>query len=389
MLFTVLPIYLVDALNGQESTAFLASAYSAGFMVGCIFGPKLIFEFGHIRAFAAAASAFSITLLAYTVSINIPVWVALRIINGVALAVMFSATDSWINSNTAKENRGQVLATYAIVLSLISISSQYLVYAFDDKRQLLALVLCVFISLAIIMLATTRYTPTPLQAVRPMKLSAYAKQNKTAFFGCLVSGALTTSALTIFPHQLSESGFSNSMVGISIGSLYFGRLILQWPIGRLSDRIDRRWILLSSSILSGFFALTFLIFILGKSTGLALGLPLEWLTVIFLGLWGGLSMPIYSLSVALALDHSSKDEIVSVTSSSLLLYALGGIFGPLICAVSTMLLGTWSLPAVLAIMAFCYSLFAISRIKNSKRPKTEGSIGYANLPTTSLMIGER
>jgi len=390
VLLTVLPIYLAAATEDQESTAFLASAYSGGFLVGCVYGPRFISVVGHTRSFASGASVFAITLLAFTWFVNVPAWICFRLITGFALAIMLSSTDSWINASTKDSNRGQVLAAYAILLSLASISSQYLVYAFDQSRLMLALVLCAVVNFAIVLLASSRSVAPSIPEYQPLNVRAFKNEHPSAFFGCLVGGMLATSALSIVPHYLSQFSVSATMIGLSVGAIYCGRLLLQWPLGKASDVVDRRHILFAAAMMAALISVAAWIFSPGQGRAISgeSGEAARWLAIVCLALWGGFALSLYSLSVAYALDHAEDEQVIGVTSLSLLVFAFGGIIGPIMCAGSAALFGPGALPITLAAFALGYALLLRYRLRVEPVRQKEREIQFSDVPATSTSVSE-
>ena len=386
VLLTALPVYLASASASQESSAFLAAAYSFGFLLGCLYGPRAIARTGHVRAFSAAASLCVIITVAFTWQVSAPSWVILRFVMGIAIGVLFSATDSWINANTGEGNRGRILAFYAIVLSVTVIFSQYLIYAFDDSRLYLAFVLVALFSLAILVLSTTQAMAPAERPELSFDVGRMYARSPSAFLGYWTTGMVSTSALSVMPYYLSKHDVPAAIIALAVSTIYIGRTVLQWPIGHASDRMDRRYVLAALSIASA--VLLIIMGMTGPGEGKALsgqlGVVVQWTFFLAFGLWGGLSLPIYSLSVAHALDIVNPEEVVSATSLSLLVFAAGGIAGPLICAALSFLAGDWILPYTIALMSAAYGLFVMQRMKLRDRGDRSSPAVYADVPATSI-----
>ncbi|MBD3316119.1 MAG: MFS transporter [Chitinivibrionales bacterium] len=298
----------------------MMSSYFAGFVLGSVYLPRLIVAVGHIRTYAALASMASAITLAYILAVFLPAWVALRFLQGLCYAGMILVIESWLNGCSTKATRGRVLATYGIVFWGTAATSQTLLNLAPAQSFILFGVVSILVSMALvpITLAPTR-APSSVPSKR-LQLKRLQAISPLGLLGVLVSGLCIGAAWGMGPVFADNVDLDSVGISLFMASLMAGTLLFQWPLGRLSDMVDRRYVIVVAGTVAG--AISLLI---------AFGMPHSFPVLIALVLlYGGFSFPLYSLGVAHVNDCVSVEESVGTASTLILLQGVGSALGPLI-----------------------------------------------------------
>ena len=244
---TLLPVRLGLAAAGELATGLIATAYAGGFVVGCLIGARVIRTVGHIRAFAAFAATAAVASLMFQIAVDTTLWFVLRVIHGICIAGLSTVVDSWINERTPNAARGRVIAIYTITITLALTGSQFLIGLFDVASAQLIMVVSGLFSLALIPVSlTTARTPTKPKVVSVSVRHLY-RVAPVAAVGCFAVGFMNTAVMNITPYFLSNAAVPVATIGLLMGMIQVGRLVMQWPVGWLSDKIDRRLVILAAA----------------------------------------------------------------------------------------------------------------------------------------------
>ncbi|WP_421683888.1 MFS transporter [Stutzerimonas urumqiensis] len=324
----------------------MMSGYFGGYLIGTWLAPPLIRRVGHIRTFAFYAALAAIAVLLHVMIVNPWVWIALRVVYGIALVTLYMVIESWLNAQVSGDKRGQVFAIYMVVnLGALALAQQLL--AIDSPMVFTLFGLAgIFICSALMPITLTRQAQ-PAQPETPhTDLLQLARVAPLPLMAAGLSGLALAGFWGLAPVYASESGFDASGVGLMMSVTILGGAVLQWPIGRFSDSHDRRlvllWVVALAALLSA--GLTFL------TAG-----PLL-LAGMFL--WGGLAFSIYSISVALMVDQLHPDEILAGSSGLLLSNGFGAAFGPVMAGGLMTLMGPKALPLFFAVSLGVLALYA-------------------------------
>ena len=388
-LTTIIPLRLEAAGNSQESAGLVAAAYSAGFILGCIFSPGTVARVGYIRAFAASAAVSSALALLFDFYDHPAAWMAIRFVMGAAIAALLASADSWISSSASESMRGRVVALYAIVISVAAILSQVLISMLGYSSDAIVTLVGILIIVSIALVCLTRASePDPGGDVR-IELRKVFQTSQVSLLGCVASGMITTGMLTIIPFYLSNNGLDGNVVAMALASLYLGRLVLQWPIGFISDRFDRRWIMLATYIVVSLLFLSMALIAPGEGRALSgsEGPYFEVAAYVGLGLIGGLVFPLYSLCVAHAFDRADGISGISITTTLLMAWATGSIVGPLALTALSTATGDRSAPLGIAGICLALAIFTYSRIRQAPISLTALRSKFSVIPVTSVSMG--
>lgn len=302
------------------SVGLMMSAYYAGYSAGSIFLPHLIVCVGHIRTYAALASLASALTLAYLLVVFTPAWIGLRLLQGLCYAGMILVIESWLNGCSTRKDRGRVLATYGLVFWGSSAVSQGLLNIANPNSFILFCIVSILVSVALvpITLAPSR-APTAILAAR-VKLRRLHAISPVGMTGVFVSGLCIGGVWGMGPVFAQSIKLDRAGISIFMGAVMAGTLISQWPLGRLSDKIDRRIVIVISGAGAG---------IIGLILAVQQSYSLQSLVGLVLA-YGGLSIPLYSLSVAHVNDCVHEEESVGTASTLILLQGIGSALGPVI-----------------------------------------------------------
>lgn len=299
--------------------SYVMSAYYAGFLFGSRLTPDMIRSVGHVRVFAALGSLISAALVFYPVMPDWMVWVGLRVVVGFSFAGVYITAESWLNASSTNETRGQALSAYMIMQMLGIIAAQAVVNLRDPGAFDLFAISSILVSLAFtpILLAAT---PAPaFDRITPLPISRLFRTSPLGCVGIFLIGGVFSAQFGMAAVWGSEVGLSVRNISAFIASIYFGGLVLQYPIGWLSDRYDRRTIIL---ILAAAGVATMV---------LAAVLPWTLPILMMIGfLSGGITNPVYSLLVAYVNDYLDGSEMAGASAGLMFINGLGAIGGPLI-----------------------------------------------------------
>jgi MFS family permease len=299
----------------------LGAAYYAGFVAGCLHGPLLVRRAGHIRAFAAVVCAVSAAAAAYPLAVSEPTWILLRFVFGYGLAVFYLVVESWLNDRATNTTRGVIMSAYIMVNHVALTGGQLLLLTWPVEGFQLFVLGSVLISVAAIPVALTRQAqPAPVTEVR-FRPGRLWRASPVGLIGSLMIGVANGAFWGLAPISATDFGLSHQEAAIFMSVAVMAGAATQAPIGRLSDRMDRRLVL--AALLGGSAATGLLIFVLAPAGG-----ALTLLGAAF----GAFAMPCYSIAAAHAYDHADPSDYVGTASSLLLMNGLGSIAGPLAAA---------------------------------------------------------
>lgn len=317
MQLTLLP--LRAGANGMSDfmIGVSASCYFLGFVVGCLGISPLLARVGHIRGFAVLTAVMICAVLSLEMLDNVSAWLLLRFLTGAAICGLYTVIESWLNSQSSSSTRGRILALYTFITLIAILAGQILINVGPVEVPAPFMLAGLFLALSIIPVCmTSRMAPAPLERTK-FRFSLLYERSQSAFAGALLSGLVVGSFWSLGAIFASNSsGASQADVTWFMSAAIGGGALLQYPIGWLSDRVDRRLVLLCLC-LTGALA--------SAAVAISTDHPL-FLVAVFL--FGATLMPVYAVALATAADVSSSDEFVGIGTSVLLLHALGAALAP-------------------------------------------------------------
>jgi MFS family permease len=316
--FTLLPLRGQAEGFSTFALGVMGSAYFVGFVAGCLLGPYVILRAGHIRAFSAMVAVAAATTLAYALAPEPVAWSLFRLITGFALAGFYLVLESWLNDGATNATRGFVMSAYVVVNYLAIVGGQMVVTLYPVQHDGALMLTAMLASLAIVPVALTRSAqPAPIALFRLQPGPLYAAA-PVALIGAFAIGMANGAFWALAPVSAAGAGLDHDDVAMFMSVAVLAGALAQWPAGRLSDRIDRRKVLLA--LLIG-----------AAVTGVALWLLAATgpLMLVFGFLFGALALPGYSLAAAHAYDKTPGSDMVATAATVLLASGLGSTLGPL------------------------------------------------------------
>ncbi|HCQ64219.1 MAG TPA: MFS transporter [Rhodobacteraceae bacterium] len=327
----------IEGFSTLEMSVIMAG-YFAGFLGGSRATPWLIRRVGHVRVFAALASFVSAVLILYPVVVDPVAWTLFRVVFGFAFSGVYVTAESWLNHQSTNETRGQTLSLYLIVQMIGIIAAQGLVLTADPGGFTLFILPSVLVSLSFAPILLS-ITPTPaFQTTRRLSLSQLYRISPLGVVGMLVMGLLFSAQFGMAAVFGTKAGLNVGQISIFIAMFYVGGMVLQYPIGWISDRMDRRQLIVGVSALGVIAALVPLLFA---------GYPALLVAAFFIG---GMSNPLYALLIAYTNDYLETDDMPAASAGLVFLNGLGAIGGPLAAG--------WALEAVGPDGFFVYLMIA-------------------------------
>jgi MFS family permease len=368
-------------------SSLISASYYAGFLVGSRVALSALGRVGHIRVYAALASLLSAAMLAVGLTESAPAWAWLRFVTGLCLAGQYVVAESWLNDLATNENRGRMLAIYAVVTSGAFGLGQVLLFTIDDATAITGFAIASIItSLAVAPVALSEDAVAPTVAKREhISLRDLARLVPTGVFSCLLVGMAHGALTGMAAIYATRVGLSAGQVGLFVAAPNIGGMLLHWPVSAASDDIDRRAVGLAASLGA-----------IGAATLLLLGPSTSPVALLLMAVLGGCSYPLYSIAAAYTNDWIDPEHVNAAASQLVTLYGIGAMVGPLIAAGMMIVIGPegffWSAIVLHGMLAafFVYRLRAW-RAPLAKRPWSEVSLPARAffVPATVVAMGRR
>jgi len=346
-------------LMGWSSAAvgYLSSVYFLGFISGCFLIPPLVSQIGHIRVFAALTAVTTAVILSFALSDNFFLWLLLRFFSGAAIVGLYLVIESWLNSQLSNQVRGSVLSAYtAIVLTGLALG-QLLLNADAPEGERLFIIAAIFIVLAALPVCLTRTAqPGSIPSAR-FSPRLVLQTSRTASLGAFAAGIVTGSFYGLGPLYGLQRGLGVAEVSIMMALGIAGGALLQLPLGRLSDHVDRRKVICGAMVFGTGAAL------------LAVVVPITFTPGVMF-FFGAAVMPIYALCLAHASDHIQSEQFLEVGTGLLMINASGSVIGPLVTSqlMENFGIGQFFLShaLVLAVTSLLVLIFIVSRRREAE-----------------------
>ncbi|MCB1694077.1 MAG: MFS transporter [Pseudomonadales bacterium] len=317
---TLAPMY-ADSLGWTaQEIGYTGSAYFGGFVVGCLVVPTLVARVGHIRMFAVLASTATAALLLLGLFESVVIWMIARGMTGLAFAGLYMVIESWLNERTTSQHRATVLSIYVIITLIAICGGQLLVGLQLDFRGLIMLSAILLVVGMIPVGLTRSVAPAPIPAIS-FKFREVYRASHVAVVGAFVGGLVTAGFWSLGPVVAKGFELDAAGVGVFMASAIFGGAVAQLPLGRLSDRMDRR-VVLAAIAMTGMVVNLGAFFLVDASRDLL---------YIVMFLYGGVTFPIYSLCLAHANDNTDL-QLMEIASVILMTQSVGAVVGPLVVA---------------------------------------------------------
>ncbi|WP_420859498.1 MFS transporter [Marivivens marinus] len=300
------------------SMSLIMSAYFGGFLLSSRMAPQMIRRVGHVRVFAALGSTISAVLILYPALTEPWAWIIGRAVIGFCFCGVYVTAESWLNNAATNENRGKALSLYMIVQMAGIVAAQYIVTLGDINGFILFIVPSVLVSLAFAPILLS-IKPTPaFDTTKRMSLKDLIAASPLACVGMFLLGGVYAAQFGMSAVYGARAGLSIGQISLMVSVIYVAALVLQYPIGWLSDRMDRRLLILGLAAVGG----------LGGAVAIFLD---SYIVILFsAAIMGGTSNPLYALLIAYANDYLEHEDMAAASGGLLFINGVGAIAGPLI-----------------------------------------------------------
>ena len=380
------------------ATGTIMSSYFVGFFIGATMVPKLVTKVGHIRVFAAFASMASLSSLIHIVFVDPYVWIVARFLTGFSMIGIFIIVESWLNDRANNKTRGKVLSLYMFITYVGMALGNLLLNVSNPKDYEPFILISLLFSIALIPILLTKRKPPKFKKNSSIKIKELFKISPFGSVSMFCTGFIFApifSLLSVYAITMKLTIFETSL--LLVGVMLAGALF-QWPIGSLSDKYDRRKIIIGSSIIAVIFALSAILV-----SGIGNSLPNLFMesTVsfnyfsttidksklfIFLILFAGVTLPLFSLTLALVNDYIPKEKFVAAGGGLNIIFGLGAMAGPVMCSTLMHFLGPNGFFVHILIFLFTIIIFGFYRLHQREIENNPEST-FTPLPTSITPLG--
>lgn len=357
---TLLPVRASIETFGTGVIGMVMSGYFVGLLIGALLAPRLVAHVGHIRVFAALASLASTVILIHALFVHPLAWFLMRLVTGICFCGIYIVAESWLNGKVSNERRGQLFSIYMVVQLGGVAAGQFLLTAADPRADVLFIVVSILVSLALLPLLLSASPAPPTEAHRAFGLVRLYRVSPLGFVGIAGIGLAQSALYAMGPVYAAATGLGSAGISTFMAMAILGGVLLQYPLGRASDRFDRRTVITLVTLLAALVVV-----------GAAIIMPPPWVLFAIFFLFGGLSLPLYSICVAHINDFMRSDELVGASSALLLANAIGSALGPTAAAFAMEAIGSKGFPLYLAMMHLAIGAFALWRMTRRAPPPLE------------------
>ena len=359
----------------------LMSCYFAGFLAGSLLTPKMIQRVGHIRIFAALSAVASVSILVHALYINPWAWALMRLLTGFAFSTIYVVSESWLNQSSDNTSRGQILSIYTAILLAGICAGQFMLNVADPAGFTLFILISVMVSIAAVPILLSVVQTPPIEKTERVTIRHLWHRTKIGVIAIVMSQWVSSILFSMGAVYVTKLGFGIAQVANFMGAMMAGGMILQWPLGKLSDLIDRRWVIGCASLIAVFIAIV--MSFINQASGWLYGLVF---------LFGGCSLSLYSIVVAFTNDHLRPSEIVPASGTIILISGLTSITGPITAVFWLQLFGLKSFFILIAASLLIMGLISIWRALTIPRLpveyKVQSTLQAAPAPVGTILHSE-
>jgi MFS family permease len=338
-------------------TGIVMSCYYVGYVMGTVIAPPLLRQLGHIRVFAALAAVASVAILVQGGFVNPLTWGAMRLVSGLCFAGIYVVAESWLNDRATRANRGRLFALYMLILYVGLGAAQFLLILSDPRTPAPFMLVSVLISLAMVPIVVSAQRVPNHEMPRNVRLRELYGNTPLGVVAVTVSGLISAIIFSMGPVYARLSGLDTAGVATFMAVSILAAVATQYPVGRLSDRIDRRTVIAVVCTLAMLVAASIVAFpAMPHAAFLALA-----------ALFSGFALTLYSLSVSHVNDKLEPEQMVASSSTLLLLNGGAAAIGPMLAGSLMTAFGPRAYFATLAALSGTLAVFDLWR-KARRRP---------------------
>ena len=364
---TFITIQLNSTHTPESVIGYIHSAFYGGMLIGAIKSEELINRIGHIRAYSVFSSLTTISIILQGLFEHPVAWVMFRFIAGFALAASYVIIESWLLAQSTKQNKGRILAIYMFCLYASQAGSQFLL-DIVDVQTIQPFLLAAILSIMSIIPSSVTYMQAPEIETEQYKMSIakYFSSAPLGFIGCSAAGLILSAIYGFLPSYAQDKNLS---VSITVGLTIAGGFVLQWPIGKLSDMLDRSKVISAISFIT--IILCLLLMIIPTSTII---------TYVFCFCIGGLCFTIYPVCIAYVCDYFEQANIINITGVLLFSYGIGSVLGSTLVALLIEHYSASVIFAYIAFVALCLGAMSIYTVFKVESVAKEEQVSFVALP---------
>ncbi|AKO97224.1 Major Facilitator Superfamily [Marinovum algicola DG 898] len=355
--------------------SIVMSAYFVGFLGGSRMAPEMIRRVGHVRVFAALGSFISAVLILYPALTHPIAWTLGRVIIGFCFSGVYVTAESWLNNAATNETRGQTLSAYMIVQMVGIVAAQGLLLVADPSGYALFVIISVLVSVSFAPILLS-ISPTPaFDTTKPLSLRELYSISPLGCVGMFLLGGVFSAQFGMAAVYGAEAGLTLSQISMFVAAFYIGALVVQYPLGWLSDRMDRRMLILAAALVCSLGAF------LGALTG-------GYFPVLLVAAFmiGGMSNPLYSLLMAYTNDYLQVEDMAAASGGMIFINGVGAISGPLITGWAMGFFGPTGYFLYIGSLMILMSAYAAYRAMVRPSVQVEETTSYAPVGPSATMV---
>ncbi len=315
-----LPLAFADEGHSRTALGLVAASYSAGFMMGAMIATTLLARVGHIRVYAASAAVFAVATLMLHFAGDVWTWGISRMFAGVAVALMFAAIESWLSHSISTSARGEVMSVYMVLTKGALALGPFFAASYAPQAAEPWMIAAALAALSMVPVCFTAIEqPAPPKA-QPLALVEQFATAPAAVIGSFGAGLVNGGVLALAPLYAAQHYGAEAAANF-YAAAFTGSLLLQWPAGRISDRLDRRLVI---AALAGIAALSAFALALWSGTLSSVQAILWFFT------WGAGALSFYGIAVAHMADRAEPGKLAQSAAGVLFVWATGSVVGPLL-----------------------------------------------------------
>ena len=377
---SLLGVRAVQEEFSLTSTGFMMSGYFVGYFIGAKTIPSVISRVGHIRVFAAFASLASLVILVHSILINPFIWFLLRVLTGISMVCIYTVAESWLNDRSSNKNRGSVLSIYMVILYGSMGVGMFLLNFSSPKNFQPFILISVITSAALIPILLTKKKPPTFKKIKAMSLKNLYEASPFGMVSSFFYGTIQAALFTLLAVYATSMNFTILEISIVTFLLAISGAISQFPVGKISDKYDRRLVIIISTFTAALFSL--LAILVSRQMYLPDGLATSktWFYICLI-LFSFSSLPMFSLILAHTNDYIPKEKFVAAGAGLQFIFGLGAMSGPFLCSIFMDLVGSNGFFIFLFFFHSVIGFFGIYRMKVRKTVDNPDSQFVAMPPT--------
>ena len=373
---TLIPLRAALEEFPTAATGAVMSGYFVGMLAGSVLSPALVRQVGHVRVFAALASLASVSVLMHALFVEVVFWTAMRVVTGFCYSGMYIVVESWLNQQATNRNRGRLLSLYMVTMFAGAAAGQLLLNAADPGGFDLFVIVSILVSLALVpLLLAARPGPRPRRSQRLTVAELY-RASPLGVVAAALTGVIHGGLFGMGAIYAREIGLEVAEVAWFMALAMFGALCSQWPLGWLSDRFDRRRVMLGAALVGG----------MAPATVLGLAEPTGTVAFAMMFVLGAAALPLYSLCISQVNDYLSPRQMVGASGTLVFVTGCGLITGPLAAAFALETIGPPGFLACLVTVHAVLAGFIVFRMARRAAKPVEEQAGYVPAASRSSTV---